>query len=59
MTNKDILNNLLEVIDISGGKYWLYNVDVCCGKALLISKIDFRFCVKPITDLRASSKDTF
>lgn len=59
MTNKEIFNNLMTVSDISGNSYWLYNVDVCCGKALLISKSDRRFCVKAITDLRAASEDTF
>lgn len=52
--NKELINNCLEVEDLHGNPYYLYSTDVCCGKALLIGKNDFKFTIKSLVDLRVS-----
>ena len=49
--NIELLKSLLVVEDFNGDKYWLHSADVCCGKALLISKKDYRLYVKPLSTL--------
>jgi len=56
---KNVLDNKLVVEDFSGATYVLYSVDVCCGKALLISTSDNRLSIRAITDLRCVSGQTY
>lgn len=53
-TNKNIFDKLLQVQSINGEEFLLYDVDVCCMKAILISKSTNRISIKPITELIVS-----
>lgn len=53
-SNRNIFEKLLQVESINGEEYLLYDVDVCCLKAILINKNTNRITIKPITDLIVS-----
>lgn len=53
-TNRNIFEKLLQVQSINGEEFLLYDVDVCCMKAILISKTTNRISIRPITDLIVS-----